>query len=423
MREGGGFYNELGTASNAASDYTGPICAPEFQDRAIPAFARHIQRLNWTNLRLKYVCASDDRAQLFLNCFSQEKFEARFIPDHFNPDGINLCICPYVRLPDDWETYLSGNVGTNTRQKIRRFLRKVDNSEEFRITHADASTIGRDLDILFRFWEMKWGPSKGKSSRDIQDNIRALLMHCFENGTLFLPVLWKGEAPLGALAILVDSVKRSLLFRIAGRDETFDDLPPGFVLHAYSIRYAIHNGFTVYDFLRGNEPYKYAFGSDERRIRHIDVRTKDGENLGKRLDRRSLPVVLRRTAQLHLDGRLAEAELGYRQALEIKPRSPDALYGLGQLMAQKGDYDAAEALFKALVDVAPESYKAWLRLGDILEAQRRFPEAVDAYCKAIRRRPEAPAAHDARGHAPPRPGQSDEATAALETAAGLSPAT
>jgi CelD/BcsL family acetyltransferase involved in cellulose biosynthesis len=81
----------------------------------------------------------------------------------------------------------------------------------------------------------------------------------------------KGEVPLGALALLIDAEKRSLLFYLGGRDATVKSPPPGVVLHAYSIRYAIHRGFTTYDFLRGNEPYKYSFGKEERRIRHVIV--------------------------------------------------------------------------------------------------------------------------------------------------------
>lgn len=78
--------------------------------------------------------------------------------------------------------------------------------------------------------------------------------------------------PIGALSILIDTKKRSLLFFLGGRDMTVNNPPPGFVLHAHSIRYAIKNGFRTYDFLRGNEPYKYLFGAREREIRYIVVR-------------------------------------------------------------------------------------------------------------------------------------------------------
>jgi CelD/BcsL family acetyltransferase involved in cellulose biosynthesis len=102
----------------------------------------------------------------------------------------------------------------------------------------------------------------------------------------------KGAIPIGALAILIDKEKKSLLFYIAGRDEALSNPPPGFVLHAYSIRYAISNGFTTYDFLRGNKSYKYLFGAEERRIRHIVVRAKNTRNLAERVDVGASAVML-----------------------------------------------------------------------------------------------------------------------------------
>ena len=52
------------------------------------------------------------------------------------------------------------------------------------------------------------------------------------------------------------------------------------ILHAYSIRHAIAHGFVEYDFLRGNEPYKYSFGCKERKIYSIVLETRSGRNLG-----------------------------------------------------------------------------------------------------------------------------------------------
>ena len=62
------------------------------------------------------------------------------------------------------EAYLDHDLSANTRQKIRRLLRKVDNSGEFRITHTTAETVERDLAILLDFWVSKWGSRKGNSA-------------------------------------------------------------------------------------------------------------------------------------------------------------------------------------------------------------------------------------------------------------------
>ncbi|MGZ9213985.1 MAG: GNAT family N-acetyltransferase, partial [Candidatus Binatia bacterium] len=286
---------EIAMAGNRRADYTGLICEPQFQDDAISAFATYLRRFNWDSLYLENILASNERISLFLKYFPTEYFNGKQVKLIDKRDNIDNYICPYVNLPTEWEDYLNTNLGSNTRYKIRRFLRKIDSSGEFRITHAKPETINNDIDILLRFWESKWRARKGEWSDTIIDFFRKILMHCFESGTLFLPILWKDETPLGAVASLIDTKNKSLLFYVGARDETVSNPPPGFVLHAYSIRYAINNGFKTYDFLRGNEPYKYLFGAKERHIRYIIVNARKRQNPAKDVesksaDSASLPV-------------------------------------------------------------------------------------------------------------------------------------
>ncbi|TIX38767.1 MAG: GNAT family N-acetyltransferase, partial [Mesorhizobium sp.] len=69
-------------------------------------------------------------------------------------------------------------------------------------------------------------------------------------------------------------------------------IPSGLVLHGYCIRRAIEQGFRSYDFLRGNEAYKYSYGVEETAIHCVLVKTRTGRNLGDRLDPRSVGSVL-----------------------------------------------------------------------------------------------------------------------------------
>jgi CelD/BcsL family acetyltransferase involved in cellulose biosynthesis len=387
--EEAGFHNDINMAGNHAADYTGFLCRPESQHRAIPALARCLNGLNWTRMHLENIRMSDERLRLFLAHFPERTFRIATIERINKEDGVNNCICPRVALPADWDHYLDG-LSANARQRIRRFVRMVESDGGYRITHADADTIERDVEILLGFWKSRWGLRKRDRLNAILETVRTMLPRCFGSGCLFLPVLWRDDKPLGALASLVDAQKGALLFYVGGRDESVDNPPPGLVLHAHSIRYAIANGFGTYDFLRGNERYKYSLGAEERRIRCVVVGTRTGRNLGDKLHRRSVPAVLRRTTELHRAGRLAEAERGYRQVLDVAPRHPDALYCLGQLMATEGRHGVAATLFATLVALKPEHAKAWLRLAESLYAGERFSEAADACREAIRREPNSP---------------------------------
>ena len=396
-QKSGGFYNDIVMGGNYMADYTGILCRPEFEEQVIPAFANSIKQLNWTSFRLEFLRASEHRTALFMQGFPKSEFDvAEFKP--VDENKVPLTICPAAQLPADWDEYLDGRLSANTRQKIRRLLRQLEKSAELRITHAERDTLDRDLDILLRFWAARWGPQKGSRLNGILKNNRLMLRHAFEAGALFLPVLWHGERPVATLATFVDAQKRSFLFYMAGRDDTFDGPPPGLVLHAHSIRHAIRHGFVNYDFLRGNEPYKYSFCVEEHRIASFVLTTKDGKNLGGRLDRRSLPFALKRSKEHHRAGRHAKAEPGFRQVLDIEPHNADALYCLGQIVAKRGEHAAAVEMFKTLLADRPDTHKAWSRLGGSLRARGELSEAASAFCEAIERQPASAGAYYDLGH-------------------------
>lgn len=380
------FHNELNMAGNFAADYTGILCRPGFEHVAIPAFARHLKQMNWARLNLENARISEARYRLLVAHFPKSGFEISQVNRIGKVDGIDNSLCPFATLPPDWNAYLDG-LSANTRQKIRRLLKQFESSDEYRITAATSETITRDLDTLLRFWEIKWTPRKGDLVHSLIRSNRAMLTQSFKSDLLYLPTLWKGDRPLAALATFMDRRKRSFLFYMTGRDETFDGLPPGVILHAHSIRYAIENGFTEYDFLRGNESYKYSFGVKERRIRCTVIGTKNGRNIGGRLDRRTVPAALKEATELHKARKLAQAERGYRQILEVDPENADALHRLGQLLTTKGDHAAARRLFKTLTNIRPDVYKAWLCLAQSCEALSQDLDAANAYRQVVKLQP------------------------------------
>jgi CelD/BcsL family acetyltransferase involved in cellulose biosynthesis/TolA-binding protein len=380
----GDFYNEINMGGNHAADYTGVICAPGFAERAIAAFAKHLKTMHWASLHLENLRMSERRERWFLEYLSDKRLSARRMRRVNQLDKVDNCVCPEIHLPHTWEEYLQNNLSGNTRQKMRRFLRKVESSGEFRITHADASTIKRDIEILLEFWRIKWTPRKGNLIPGLVKSNRLIFSQAFESGTLFLPVLWHGDRPLSALAIFVDPVKKSMLFHMVGRDETADVIPTGLVLHGHCIRLAIEQGFRTYDFLRGNEPYKYSFGVRERKLNCTLIRTRTGRNLGDKLDMRSLNAVFREGARFHKKGEFVKAENVYRQILNTDPRHGQALFGSGHLAAARGDHREAVRCFEqTLAAVAPQPVKAVLSLAVAWQSLNEHAAAAAAFAKAV----------------------------------------
>ena len=84
-----------------------------------------------------------------------------------------------------------------------------------------------------------------------------------------------------------------------------------------------------------------------------------------------------------VEGRLAEAEAYFQAALERDPDYVEALIGLGQVEAQRGDVLAAIKRFETAIEIDPHRSKAHNSLGRLLEAMGNTDEALAEYFRAL----------------------------------------
>jgi CelD/BcsL family acetyltransferase involved in cellulose biosynthesis len=88
-------------------------------------------------------------------------------------------------------------------------------------------------------------------------------------GLAALWMLWLEERPAAALFCLEQAGSVSLYN--SGFDPDARTMSPGVVLIARTIEDAIARGFRCYDFLRGEEPYKYGFGAKPMEVVRVTV--------------------------------------------------------------------------------------------------------------------------------------------------------
>ena len=87
----------------------------------------------------------------------------------------------------------------------------------------------------------------------------------------------------------------------------------------------------------------------------------------------------------HRRGQLADAELGYRQALELDPDNADALQLLGTIVAQRGDFAAGIGLVSRALALNPDSKEAHLNLANIYARALRMADAAHHFREVLRR--------------------------------------
>ena len=423
--EKSGLSNSLYVAGSGVADYSGIVALPEFVHRAVPAYAQYLKKQEyWSLFQLPGLIAPNPRTQLFLSLFEENDYRLKELTIQNDDENfVDNSICPYIPLSNyqNWDNYLQNALSSNTRQKVRRFLRKVEGDDEFCIAHADSDNIDHYIDIILNFWEIRWAKRKGPNTPGIIAALRRFLGHSFEHGCLYFPMLWRGATPLGGVAIFVDKIKKAFLFYVTGRDKTVTKLPIGLILHAYSIREAYNQGFETYDFLRGNEPYKYSFGVQERHIKYIAIQANNFRHQDERLDPQTIPQALKLTIQQHQTGHLVEAERGYAQILAVRPEHPVALYRLALLKQHKGDNQAAEDCFQTLLKYCPDSPEAWFKLGNLYQSEERFEAAITAYERVLELKPNAIPAYNNMGYSLQQKGDLNAAIACYQKGLEIQP--
>jgi CelD/BcsL family acetyltransferase involved in cellulose biosynthesis len=381
-----GFYNQLSFAGEQFCDYCGMLARPEVEAEAAPAFAEYIRRrLHWARLQMDNLAISARRQRLFLSPFAGRALTITESRSFDEECGVDNDICPAAALPDAWDAYLAG-LSANNRQKIRRLLRRLEEASEARIAPAGPDEVDRCLQALLDFWRLKWAWQKRERTERIIATNYDMLSRCAGRGSLFLPVFWAQDRVVAALACVIDPAKGAMNFLITGRDETYHDMPAGYLLHAYTIRHAIGLGLRSYDFLRGNEPYKYLLANQERRIGTVTVRTREPRNLSGRLDPRSLDGML--DLAVELEGKEPrQAKKAYREIVEFAPAHGLALYRAARFLFGQGAYAEACALAARSVEAEPWGDNAWL----LLARTRRFlgdeRGALEAFREVLKLQP------------------------------------
>lgn len=98
-------------------------------------------------------------------------------------------------------------------------------------------------------------------------------------------------------------------------------------------------------------------------------------------------ALLREATAHRVAGRSGEAEAGYAAALDLDPRHEDALYYLGGMRLDRGDFQGAAEAWERLLEVNPRSGRAHGRLGTLyscLAPGAPFdPERAEAEFRAV----------------------------------------
>ena len=99
---------------------------------------------------------------------------------------------------------------------------------------------------------------------------------------------------------------------------------------------------------------------------------------------------LRSGNKLYNDSLFVKAEVDYRKALEVNPKSTDAMFNLGNSLLMQQKAKEAMEQFESASKVEKEKDKLaqiYHNMGVILQASKQYPQCIEAYKESLRNNP------------------------------------
>jgi CelD/BcsL family acetyltransferase involved in cellulose biosynthesis len=184
-------------------------------------------------------------------------------------------VCPVVTFASgaSWDDYLA-TLSKKARHEVRRKLRRAEAHGPLTLRRGPPTAEGvqRFIDLhIARFGDEGLFPDNegGRRARRFVERLAELELAEGDAAQLELIEVMSGEQ-LVFIALAFDDGETTFLYN-AGIDPAAAALSPGVTGTATYIRDRLENGRRRFDFLRGNEPYKYEWGAVDETVERLLV--------------------------------------------------------------------------------------------------------------------------------------------------------
>jgi len=242
--------------SYGASDYLDILALPGFKQKSADIFIEYLALPHsFDLLELEGIAADSYTLQSLARCFANDgRFSYRIVPQY---------ICPRMSLDSRWEDLLERSRRSDYFKRCIRRLNKIA-SFEFRVI-SDVNEIpaafGRLLELHVGRWIERGGSSAFRTAEQKGFTFDAAAELAGAGMTRFEEIWLEGEC---RASLLCFESGDSYYFFLSGFDQAWSKYSLGFTLLWLSIREASRRGLKMYDFLRGDENYKFDWSDNPR---------------------------------------------------------------------------------------------------------------------------------------------------------------
>lgn len=248
--------------SHEIADYLDFICRAEDLSAFIEALLTHLHaQPDWDLL----VCYN-----LLDESASPPALQAAATQAGWVASEETLQSCPYIPLPTSFDDYIA-SLDSKQAHELRRKLRKAGRNVLPVTTEliSAASDLPQALDDFFGLMTQEEDKLRFLTPA-MRAQMEAIAQAAFAGGWLQLMFLKVGRQRVAAY-LNFDYDNRIWGYN-AGFSNAHAELSPGWVMMSEMMQWSIEHGRQVFDFMRGDEEYKYRFGAVNRFVKKLTLR-------------------------------------------------------------------------------------------------------------------------------------------------------
>jgi CelD/BcsL family acetyltransferase involved in cellulose biosynthesis len=190
--------------------------------------------------------------------------EAGPIPPRWSEEILIQDNCPALRL-DPSDGGLGRSIPPHQLKNLRYYERRIGRMGRIHIEQAADYNLEELLEALIQLHTARWA-IKGRSGvlaeRDVRRFHAEAASELLSSGALRLYGLRLNQKIIASYHGFI--AKERAYFYLGGFDPAWERFSPGMVLLGHAMEEAVRAGAKEFDFLRGEEAYKYKWGAKNR---------------------------------------------------------------------------------------------------------------------------------------------------------------
>lgn len=249
----------IGDGPLVSPDYLGPIVKNEYVEVVTGMLTTYFDKVfsKYGVVRLSALNKKSEGTARLIN--NLEKFYQIIILAEES--------CPILLLPDSYESFLAG-LSKKRKKRIEYEIRRAEKKFDVYLKcFREENDAGKIFDVIAKVYDRsskRYTVANGFANIDYLDFHKKVMLDFAKKGWLRFYVLSFNNEPVSYVYGYV--FNNTFWFYQTSFDVSQKKFAPGSIILQLVIESVINEGIKEFDFLRGEEPYKYQYNTGERKL-------------------------------------------------------------------------------------------------------------------------------------------------------------